>query len=282
MGELVKLEDRRAGSTLRLAKDVTLDLKDPSVKADGLRAWIGGESGAGKSWANALIAEQVIAAKQQLVILDSHGEYQDLWALDPVNIVRIGYGDEPVNEASAEWLCQLLESGKSLLIDLSHWTDINPVALDRFAFEFMTSLYALRRKAPKRMMVIVEECQAYIPQMMSAGQADNVRIFLGILTGGRKYGINCVLSSQQQVLVDVRAIAACNVRLFLRTNDHKEFMKKVKPHMGTVKISFDGKKDGIKLFRNGEAILTSRWTGSRRVQLLEPEVKPTKMLASEE
>ena len=144
---------------VKLSKSIVLDLHSPDIVGDGFRCWISGESGSGKSSAAALIVAQVIEQGSQVVALDVHGEYGDLWALGPTRVTRIGYGGQPVSLDSVPWCMDVLANNKSLLLDLSHWNSTDPESLDTFMLEFMRGLFTLRQQRPKWTMVLVEEAQ---------------------------------------------------------------------------------------------------------------------------
>ncbi len=258
---------------LRLTKAAVIDLDKPEVREDGLRIWVSGESGSGKSTTNALIVTQIIEQGGQAIVLDSHGEYADLWALAPGMVKRIGYDGAPVNEDSVEWCLDVVASGKSLLLDLSHWTDLYPEKVNAFALAFIRGLYELRRKNPKRTFVMLEEAQNYIPQMQTSGQVEQLKIFLASVTGGRKFGLIFLLSAQRPSLVDINAISGCNVRIFLRVSEERDY-KRIKPYLPRA-ISFAR----LSHFESGEAVIYSRWfSGTVHSRLLRPSVAPTKFL----
>lgn len=265
---------------IRLSKSVVFDMSSKDIIADGFRVWLAGESGSGKSSAAMLIASQHIQQGGQTVVLDAHGEYEELWGVSPGSVTKIGYGTAPVGEESVEYCIEQVRVGNSLLIDLSHWTDLEPDKLDKFVFEFVRELYKFRREKPQQMLVVVEEAHSMIPQMQESGQTRNVKVFLSVITGGRKYGLNFVLCSQQQSLVDIRAIRGCNVRIFLRISDEGDW-KKIKSYVPSgLGIGFKNgdKRHDITHFGSGEALLISRWTGDRRVQLEYPKVTPRQPL----
>ena len=257
---------------IRLSKATILDLEAHEIKADGFRCYVGGESGSGKSNAAALIAEQVIMQDGQVIVLDSHGEYGNLWALNPSRIVRIGYGDDPVTQGSIEWCMLAIDEGKSLLIDLAHWTDLYPKELDAFAFELIRGLYELRRRRPKLTLLIVEEAQSYCPQQQASGQADNVRVFISIATGGRKFGLQTLFTTQRQSLVDSNIISSCNVRILLRTSEVRDW-KRIRGYIPThLGVTFNDSRTGIRHFEAGEALVLSRWTPEARLRLLQTSI----------
>ena len=203
---------------IRLSKSVTIDLSSRQVIADGFRAFVAGESGSGKSSSAMLIASQIVAQRGQVIIFDAHGEYERLWEMMPASVQKFGYGDRAstVEPASVTWCLEAIAAGKSVLIDLSHWTALEPQLLEAFVLEFIRELYKLRREHPKQTFLVVEEAAYVMPQQQEAGQAPLLIQFLRLLNEGRKFGLNFILCSQQQSLVDVRAIKSCNVYLFFR------------------------------------------------------------------
>ena len=266
---------------IRLSKSVTIDLSSEQVIADGFRAFVVGESGSGKSSAALLLASQIVSQRGQVIIFDAHGEYERLWEMMPAAVQKYGYGDRSstVEVGSVSWCMETVAAGKSLLIDLSHWTDLEPQLLEAFVLEFIKELYKLRKGHPKQTFIVVEEAHYFLPQQQESGQATLIAQFLRLLTGGRKFGLNFILCSQQQSLVDVRAINNCNVYLFFRISTEGNW-KKVRAYMPeSLRVGFkDGMKNDITKFKSGEAVLACRWTGDRRIQLMLPEVTPRQPL----
>ncbi len=267
---------------LNKKQKLVIDMEDEQVKADGLRVFIGGESGSGKSNAAMLIASQWVEQNGQVIVLDSHGEYGALWETRPGGahpVVRFGYGEPPVREESVEMCMSYIRDGHSLVLDLSHWTDLHPETLDKFVRDLLKDLYELRRHKPKRTLILVEEAQVYAPQQQMSGQAANIRMFTALITGGRKFGLNFVLGTQRQSLVDSNVIAGCNVRLFMRISEAKDW-KKLKPYIPPrCPVQFGGNvKRDIARFASGEVLALSRWFGTQRVRLDLPEVPVKKFL----
>lgn len=262
-----------AAAQLRLDKNHIINLRSKEVIADGLRVWVGGESGSGKSTAAMSLMSQAALQGVQILVLDAHAEYGNLWEAAPGRIARFGYGSEPIGQHSVEMCVELLREGKSLLLDLSHWTDLYPMECDTFVLNLMRGLYELRRREPQQMLVLIEEAQSFAPQQQTKGQTENVRLFTAVATGGRKFGINFLLASQRQSLVDSNVIAACNVRLFLRVSEQKDW-KKMKTYVPPgLKLTFgtDTATD-IKKFKSGEALLVSRWFKAARIRLDLPQL----------
>lgn len=265
---------------IQLAEGVSFDARDTRVVADGLRVFISGEPGSGKSWAAMSIVSQWVEQGGQAVVLDAHGEYGGLWEARPRDVVRFGYGDHAVREESVDWCLSFVREGKTVTLDLSHWTDIYPEQLDAFVRKLMRDLYELRRQKPQQTMVLVEEAQSFAPQLQSAGQASNIKLFTSLITGGRKFGLNFILCSQRASLVDSNLIAACNVRLFMRTSEVKDWKRVVKEYLPPgVKVTWGGSpKTDFQKFNSGEALVISRWVKSGRFQLSKPSVPVKRFL----
>lgn len=255
-----------------------LDLNSKSVVEDGMRLWVSGESGSGKSNACMLITEQCLKMGMQVIVLDAHGEYGELMWARPGKTVRYGYGDTPLSEESVDTCLMLVEEKRNLLLDLSHWSDLEPKKLDLFIRDFLKGVYALRRAKPHRMLIVLEEAQSVVPQQQSAGQSDNIKLVTSLITGGRKFGLNFIIASQRPSLVDHNIVAICNVRLFLRITEMKDW-KKVTPYIpknfpvvfAERPVKGKSPKRDIKKFNTGEAILVSRWFDTTLAQLPKSE-----------
>ena len=250
---------------VRLSRGTIIDFKSPQVLADGLRWLVVGESGSGKSSCVASIAAQVIAGGEQVVVLDPHAEYADLWSVDPAVVVRVGYGGQCVEEDDIPQLLDLITSGSSVLLDLSHWM-LHPQEMDAFVLTFVRALFDLRIKHPRFTLLVVEEAQTFAPQAQMQGQNNNVLTWVQLLTAGRKYGLGVVLASQRISLVDSNVVSNCNARVFLRLSevrDWKRARQYIPEEMGMT-------YETLRHFRSGEALILTRWTPESRVQLLLP------------
>lgn len=269
----------KAPSIIQLTKNASIDLTSSSFKSDGLRIWCTGESGAGKSNTNMLIASQWLEAGNQLIVLDSHGEFGNLWPLRPGKVKRIGYGEPPVKEESVDWVVGMMREGLSVLIDLSHWTDIDPQPLDRFIGKLMPELYRFAREKPAHRLILLEEAHGFAPQKQSPGQYENIKLFISMLTGGRKFGLHFLLSSQRGSLIEADVIAQCNVRIFHRVSELADW-KRIKANLPSkFPVDFGSKtKRDIRLFESGEAVIVSRWFETQRGRLNRPTVEVTKFL----
>ena len=95
-----------------LGPDLVIDSEDPRIQQQGLRIAVIGQSGAGKSWTIALIAEQALDQGLPVVIIDPHGEYWPLAEVYPqVLIVGGENGDLPLAEEAVQVYTQAYRRG---------------------------------------------------------------------------------------------------------------------------------------------------------------------------
>lgn len=267
---------------VRFSNSTVIDVKSKTLLEEGFRVWISGESGSGKSSATALILEQVLSQGGQVLCCDPHGEYGNMWSVNPGTIERIGYGGSPVEDSSIDWCVDILRSGKSLFIDFSHWAYSYPERLDAFVLNLMREVFALRRSQPRWTLIVLEEAQNFIPQNQSPGQYGNIKTFLSMLNGGRNFGLQFILTSQRPSLVDVNALSACSLKLFLRVSEIPDW-KRIKAHVPkSLGLTFNDGLMAIKNFRTGRAIMLSRWTSDAIIQLRQPTVQLRKPLMDAE
>lgn len=274
---------------LRLDSKRTIDFADASVRKDGLRVWIGGEPGSGKSNACALLVAQWIAQQGQALIIDTHGEYGGLWSLRPggdARVVAFGYGAQPVmelpakyteaqREAAVEMALDLvshhLSMGHTVLLDLSTLVVAAPDAVSTLVGDLIRSVYAARMKTKhaRHLVVLVEEAHHFFPQTQGKGDAPIIKSMTNAVSGGRKFGLHFILASQSQSLVDSNIVKLCNVRLFLRISERKDWQKVVRGYVPpSVKVTWGATtKTDITHFQAGEALLLCRWYPPARTRL---------------
>lgn len=256
---------------LTLAPEVSINLSSPEVVSDGLRVWLDGESGAGKSCASALIVGQLMDKKHQVVVLDACGEYVTLSDL-ATDTVLVGYdvpGSYPLAIESIPQYLEFISYRRSIFFNLASWAETHLDKLDAFIVPFLVGLSDLRKRQPSWTFLLIEEAQNFCPQTIAPGENPaKVRLIRGILTGGRKYGLNAGLATQRPALVDSTARSQCNLRVFLRLSHEPDFQA-IRPYLPK-----DLTLDEMAHFQSGEAIIKSRWTGTERVQLDKPMVEP--------
>jgi len=193
---------------LNIAPNIQFDLKQ--YELEGLRFFISGMSGSGKSNTAKVICEELLAHNITLLILDSEGEYASLKEkYDSVLVIGGKFADIPINNLIIEDLIQTLyESGVSLIFDTSELIKDELITLST---KILEKTYYLGTKYRKPIFLIIEECNTLAPQTLRSPSLEISRI---LVTRGRKRGIHSIWLSQRTALVNKDIISQCNIRLF--------------------------------------------------------------------
>lgn len=170
-----------------------------------------GMRGSGKSNAMAVIAEGLLAADVQVIILD----YVSIWfslRLDetgkrpsPYQIPVLGgrHGDTVLVPNAGTVVAQALaESGSSAVLDVSGFSKTARCA---FATDFAEALFSAKKLHPGPTFLVLEEAQRFIPQKIFHGQERMLGAFEEIAEVGRNYGLGLGMISQrpQKIAKDV-------------------------------------------------------------------------------
>ncbi len=197
-----------------LAPGLVIDSEDPRIQQQGLRIAVIGQSGAGKSWTIALIAEQALDQGLPVVIIDPHGEYWPLAEVYPqVLIVGGENGDLPLAEEAVQVYTQAYRRGSSLVFNLKDFF-IDEEAYGRIVEKVLRSLWKAQVEEPRPALWVLEEAQLEVPQEKSPDVMRRVGLIKGIATGGRKFGVNLVLGTQRPAELHKTPLSQCWLRLF--------------------------------------------------------------------
>ena len=197
-----------------LAPGLVIDSEDPRIQQQGLRIAVIGQSGAGKSWTIALIAEQALDQGLPVVIIDPHGEYWPLAEVYPqVLIVGGENGDLPLAEEAVQVYTQAYRRGSSLVFNLKDFF-IDEEAYGRMVEKVLRSLWKAQVEEPRPALWVLEEAQLEVPQEKSPDVMRRVGLIKGIATGGRKFGVNLVLGTQRPAELHKTPLSQCWLRLF--------------------------------------------------------------------
>jgi archaellum component FlaC len=217
---------------LKLAPDLVLDTDDDRVQKQGLRIGAVGESGAGKSHLIALIAEQCKQQGLQLVFFDTHGEY---WTFSEVfeDILVVGgdNGDLPLDKEAVDVYAEAYRQGKSLDFSFKEiFTDDELYA--QTVEKILRALWKVQVNEPRPCLWILEEAQLLCPQEKSFDTVRRVGLVKSIATGGRKFGVALILSTQRPAELHKTPLSQCWIRFFgklTETLDKKAVQPYFKP-----------------------------------------------------
>lgn len=177
----------------------------------------------GKSYLLARLAEELLDASQQVVILDPKGDW---WGLRssadgkgpgyPILILGGEHGDLPLDPDGGEEIARLaVEDRVAMLLDLSELRK-NEVAT--FCAAFLETLYRLKAKEQFRtaMMLIVDEADAIAPQKPFPNEARMLGAIEDVVRRGGQRGIGCAMATQRAAVLNKNVLTQTEVMIALR------------------------------------------------------------------
>lgn len=204
------------------------DLSLPLDAATQTFAFIA-RKGAGKTYAAGKLAECLMDAGVQVVILDSVGNW---WGLrlqvdgktPAYDIPVIGglRGDIPLEATGGRLIADtIVETGRSLIIDVSQFSKGDR---QKFATDLGERLW-LKKKAehhPSPVHLIIEESQLIVPESVRSDSARMVGIYEEIIRLGRNYGIGVSMISQRPQSVNKEVLNQTECLVVLQVNGKHE------------------------------------------------------------
>lgn len=219
----------------RLSSDFTIDTADDRVLKQGLRVAVIGESGSGKSWTMALIAEQAIAQGLQVMMIDPHGEYWTFAEKFPgVVVVGGDNADLPLGEDAIGVYAEAYRQGKILDFNLKEvFTDEETYG--RMVEKILRQIWRVQVNDPRPAIWIMEEAHMECPQEKSPDVMRRVGLVKGIATGGRKFGVLLIMGTQRPAELHKTPLSQCWLRVFGKLTEKldrdavKDYMKPLSP-----------------------------------------------------
>jgi len=202
----------------KLSGNMSLTTQDPRVKNQGIRVAIIGESGSGKSWAIAVVAEQAIQQGLQVIFIDPHGEYWTFAERFDVVIVGGDKGDLLFSEECIDIYGEIIKQGKNIDFNLRELLD-DEMTYGRLVERILRMLWKVLVNNPRPCIVVFEEAQMVCPQEKSFDVMRRVSLVKNIVTGGRKFGISFILGSQRPAELHKTPLSQCWIRLFGKTTE---------------------------------------------------------------
>lgn len=185
-----------------------------------------GQRGGGKSNGAAVIAEGLLNAGIQVIVLDHVGIWFSL-RLDasgkhpsPYQIPVLGgqHGDIALVSSTGATVAEALaQSGSSAVLDVSSFGKMERC---RFAADFAEAFFRVKKLHPGPVQILLEEAQRYVPQKLFTGQGLERMLgaFEEIAEVGRNYGIGLHLISQRPQKINKDVLNLADTVLAYRTN----------------------------------------------------------------
>ena len=174
--------------------------------------------GAGKSYCASVQAEEMLKARQQVVVIDPTGAW---WGLKSsadgkhpgFSIVIFGgeHPDVPLEEHAGEIAASaIVEHRFSAILDLSLF---RKGQMTRFMAPFLETLYRLNREA---MHLVVDEADAIAPQRPFSEEARTLGAMEDVVRRGRRRGIGCTMISQCPQILNKNILTQAQILCALR------------------------------------------------------------------
>jgi hypothetical protein len=192
---------------LKLASNLSL----PKDAVTQKFAWLG-RTGSGKTYGASKLAEEMIDAGAQVVILDCVGVWYGLRLASDgkqpgISIPVFGglHGDIPLEWTGGTLVADLIvDRGISVVLDVSQFEHDSQKA--RFGQEWADRFFFRKKAAPSAIHVFIEECQEFVPQNPQKGEERMLHAFQRIEKLGRNFGIGVSLISQRPQEVNKKAL----------------------------------------------------------------------------
>lgn len=205
-------------AVLRLADDLLLPASAATEKIAIL-----GITGAGKTHTACVIVEELVAARQQVVVLDPSGA---LWGLRagrdgsgdglPIAILGGEHADVPLEPDGGELVADfVVDARASVLLDLS---EMRKGEQGRFVTAFAERLYHRKARQEHRtpLHVIIDEADLFAPQRPMRGQERMLGAVEDLVRRGRARGIGVTLATQRPAVLNKDATTQCGTLVVLR------------------------------------------------------------------
>lgn len=183
--------------------------------------------GAGKTYGASKLAEGMLDADAQVVVIDPVGVWYGLrlgadGKTPGFNIPVFGglHGDLPLEPTGGALVADLVvDQGTSLVLDVSMFRKNDR---KRFVTDFAEQLFHRKKGARSPMHLFVEEAQVFVPQRSMGDEARMLGAFEDLVKLGRNFGIGVTLISQRPQAVNKDALNQTECLVVLQTNGAQE------------------------------------------------------------
>jgi hypothetical protein len=174
--------------------------------------------GAGKTYFASVLAEELLSAGQQVLILDPMGVMWGLKSGYSIPVFGGDHADVPLQPSSGKALAQaVVEHGFSCILDLSEMENQESLG---FVAAFLAELY---RKNRQSCYVIIDEADIFAPQNSTRGNGPHaLRAMQFLVRRGRVRGLGCALITQRPQAIAKDVLTQCEVLVSLRMSHPRD------------------------------------------------------------
>lgn len=172
-----------------------------------------GGNGSGKTYTATKIEEEILSENGWIVIFDPVGIHYGL-RLDKTGKKPSGldipvfgglHGDVILTPESGALIADLIcDRRLSAVLDVSQFE--SDAELNRFATDFGNRFWNRMKSQRRAVMLVLEECQEFVPQNPMKGEEKKLHIYTRIAKLGRNYGIGVTLISQRPQEVNKKVL----------------------------------------------------------------------------
>lgn len=207
---------------IKLAKDFEIPIEAVTQTFAAI-----GRKGAGKTYLATMIAEQMLDAHAQVIVIDPVGNWYGLRVSadgrskgKDIFVIGGDHGDVPlVPEAGARIARVLVEKRVSAILDVSSF---RIGERKRFAAEFAEEFFHLKKSKRSPVHIFIEEAQLFIPQRVGPDEARMVGAWESVVRLGRNYGIGATLVTQRPQSVNKEVLSQVECLCVLQVNGAHE------------------------------------------------------------
>ncbi|MGC8568000.1 MAG: ATP-binding protein [Candidatus Micrarchaeia archaeon] len=183
---------------LKISDSVSIDAQ----KVVAERGCIIGQSGSGKSYLAAVLAEELCRNHIPFVVVDTEGEYFSLKSM--FEIIWVGKNpkaDLNIDTDFSILFSNSIENGIPVILDVSDELDKKAVV-----FNALRQLYSIEDKKHMPYLVVVEEADMFVPQVIE--KAPNILDEISVR--GRKRGIGLLVATQRPAKISKNILSQCS------------------------------------------------------------------------
>lgn len=250
---------RHGAPSLALATELALPLDVVTQKLNIL-----GQSGGGKTYTAMKLAELMLEALAQVIVLDLVGVWRGLRSSAdgrhpgfPITIIGGEHGDLPLTPGAGALVADLVvDRGLSVVLDLS---SLLHEEMLQFATDFIDRLFHRKKTRKSPVHVFFEEAQELIPETPTTKAEARCRsVCIRMCKIGRNYGIGYSVITQEPQAASKRVLNQAGTIIAVRTiGEHER-----KAIAGTARSKATSKEqlnllDVLPELETGEAIVWS-------------------------
>lgn len=193
-----------------------------------------GRKGSGKSHTASVMAEELLEAGQQVIVIDPTDSWWGLRAARdeamekghnfhgyPVAVLGGEHADVPLEATQGKEVAHALASSRASAILSVGEFDSNAAAC-RFVADFLNELFRLKGKDGRPLKLIIDEADAFAPQRPQGEEMKALGAMQKIIRRGRSRGIGCLMITQRPQEMSKGCLSQADMLVLMRLSHPKD------------------------------------------------------------